>query len=302
MNIEFLNILIIATTISSIFLFSYIAKKIELVDIPNERKIHKGKIPLIGGLVIYLNIILFIFLKNNIYFFDVILSTSLIIIIIGLIDDYKDIGITIRLIFILVSTLIIAGSGLSIINIGDYYYFDPIQLGIFGILLTVLSVIGLTNAINFLDGIDGLCASTVLVSFLSIILYGNFFNQYNDYLILYILIYILFIFLLFNFGIIKKFKVFLGDSGSTLIGFILSWSLIYYSHPTVQAIHPVLTLWCVALPVFDITGVVTKRMASKKNPFRPDRSHIHHLLMDYGLNSLQTFFVIISSCIALSII
>ena len=288
-----LLIIIFICSILSILFLSTIARKINLVDIPNERKIHTGKIPLIGGLAIYINLILFIFLKNDIYFFDVIILTSFIVILVGLVDDLKDIGITIRLIFLLITSLIIIGSGLSITNIGNYYYFNPIQLGIFGILLTVLSVVGLTNAINFLDGIDGLSSGTVLVSLTSIIIYGKFFNQYQDYEILYVLICILLVFLFFNFGVLKKFKVFLGDSGSILIGFILSWLLIYYSHPDVNAIHPVLTLWCVSLPVYDLIGVVIKRIINKKNPFRPDRSHIHHLLIQYGLSNNQTFFIII---------
>ena len=302
MNIFYLNILFAFSSFFSILLFSPIAKKFNLLDIPNQRKKHLGKIPLIGGIIIFLNLFIYILFNNNDYHLIIIFSSSFIVLIIGILDDAIDISISIRLIFLFIATLVVIGSGLSIIDIGNYYYFYPIKLGIFGVLLTVLAVIGLTNSINFIDGIDGLCTLISIVCLLSIVLYGNILGNYSSFDFIYILISILFIFLIFNFGIIKNFKIFLGDSGSILLGFLISWLLIYYSHPSVAAIHPVLTIWCVSIPIFDFICVVIKRILNKKNPFYSDRTHIHHILIHRGFSHHLCLFIILLLSVLFSFI
>ena len=79
----------------------------------------------------------------------------------------------------------------------------------------------------------------------------------------------------------SKFKIFLGDSGSMTLGFMMAWFLILYTL-VYQVIHPVLAMWCVTLTTFDIITVVIRRILRNKNPFKPDRRHIHHLLLDRG--------------------
>ena len=110
----------------------------------------------------------------------IIILSSGIILVLGALDDAIELGVTVRLISQLIASLIVLGSGLSIIDIGDYYYFAPIELGIFGILLTLLSVIGLTNAINFIDGIDGLCSGLVLSALFSLFFYIYFSGNDNE--------------------------------------------------------------------------------------------------------------------------
>ena len=120
------------------------------------------------------------------------------ILILGAMDDAIELGVTIRLISQFIATLLILGSGLWIVDIGDYFFFNTINIGIFGILLTFLCVIGLTNAINFIDGSDGLCASTVLVALCTLISYSFFFGQYENFNFVMILILSLAVFLVFN--------------------------------------------------------------------------------------------------------
>ena len=155
-------------TLIFIYIFSLLSSFFNLVDLPNSRKLHKGSVPLVGGISIYLTIFVFIFYTNISFLLLIIFLSSGIILIIGILDDSFELGITIRLISQLIASLIVIGTGLSIIDIGDYYLFNPIQLGIFGILLTVFSIMGLTNAINFVDGIDGLCSGLVLIALLTL--------------------------------------------------------------------------------------------------------------------------------------
>ena len=284
------------------FLFIYLSKKIKLIDFPDDRKRHKGNIPLVGGLIIYFNIFLFSFYINTSEFFLVIFYTSAILLILGVIDDSRGLGVTFRLIAQLISSLIIVGYGLSINEIGDYGYGRNIELGFLSIIFTIFCVIGLTNSFNFIDGIDGLSAGLSLTSLFSIILfsyYSDTIQNFYDIEIFIIIILTTILFIIFNFS--KNYKIFLGDSGSMTIGFLIAWFLILYTQ-NYKLFHPVLAIWCVSLPTFDLITVVVRRLLRKKNPFKPDRRHIHHILTDIGLNDKKvTFLILISSIFTNSI-
>ena len=182
-----------------LMIFKYLSFKLKLVDIPDHRKIHKGKIPLIGGLTIYANILLYSFFFDNSYHINIILFTSSILIILGALDDSVELGVTFRLITQLMCCLIVIGSGLVIKNLGDYMYFPNIEIGILSVVFTVFCVLGLTNSFNFIDGIDGLCSSLSLVAIATILFLsytnGSYINfQDFNYLILICFSILLFIF------------------------------------------------------------------------------------------------------------
>ncbi len=276
-----------------LLIFLKISKKFQIVDIPNSRKVHERPIPTIGGLVILLTIFIhlpFIQLPDK---FLLILFASLIILIIGVLDDLYQIGIISRIISQIISCLIVIGSGLSIVDIGDYSMFQEFELGMFGILLTVFSVLCLINAINFIDGIDGLSASMVTISFISLIIFSLLENNLyvDEFILVFILVLLFFIF--FNLGFINKYKIFLGDAGSTTIGFILSWVLIYNTFPEHRIIHPVLAIWCITIPIYDFLAVIIRRMKLKINPFKPDNKHIHHLIISKNISHTNCLIILI---------
>jgi len=290
----------------SFFLFYYIfyklSYKINFLDHPNQRKLHSGSIPMSGGLTIFFSLLpMFLFIEftfwQKLFFFS-----STIILLLGLIDDFWDIGVSIRLVAQLAASLLIIGGGLSIVDVGDYAYISNIELGVTAILLTIIAVMGLTNAINFMDGIDGLCSSQVIISFITICVYSFFSNNFENLLFLYPIIFSLILFLFVNFGNKKIGKIFLGDSGSTFLGFILAWTLIYYSHPSIRNFHPVLCVWCVSIPCFDLLCVIIRRLLRKINPLRPDRRHLHHLLIKKYKNQTKVLILINSYSIFSSIL
>lgn len=285
------------------YIFSIFAKKINLIDIPDFRKIHTGNIPLIGGLCIYLSIFLFSFFIDFNYFINLIIYSSAIILFVGLIDDSKQIGVTIRIISQIITCLIVIGGGLSIINLGEYYTYNTLNLGILGILLTCLSVLALTNAINFIDGIDGLASGIIVISLASIYAFSFFQGSLINTEIIVFLIVSILIFFIFNLKFFNFFnKVFLGDSGSTTLGFILGFLLIFFTHPDHRNFHPVLAAWCVSLPIYDLLAVLIRRICRGINPFRPDRRHIHHLLLDKKIKPKNVLIIILSSSVILNVI
>ena len=282
--------------------FYRISHKINLVDKPNYRKMHNGNIPLIGGIIIYLNTFIFFFYYDSSYYFSIIFYTSVILLILGTLDDAIELGVTFRLISQLISCLIIIGSGLMIVNIGDYMLLPNIKIGILSITFTVFCVIGLTNAFNFIDGADGLCGGLFLISLISLLIFTYFSNTYYliyDIKIIFILIISVILFLIFNLS--KQYKIFLGDSGSMILGFIISWFLILYTQ-VYETIHPVLALWCVTIPTFDIISVIIRRILRGKNPFRPDRRHIHHILLNLGFRAKIVTFIILSSAFLINMV
>ena len=278
-----------------LFIFCYkLAPKLNLIDKPNYRKIHLGNIPLIGGILIYLNLLIFFNYFEKSYYFSIIFFTSAILLILGALDDAIELGIVFRLISQLVSCLIIIGSGLVIINIGDYMFFSNIETGILSTVFTVFCVICLTNAFNFIDGVDGLCSGSFLISIISLVGFSYFSNTSHLIIekeLIYIIIISIILFMFFNF--FNYFKIFLGDSGSTTLGFLISWFLILNTQ-IYETIHPVLALWCVAIPSFDIMSVILRRLLRKKNPFKPDRRHIHHILLNIGFDYKMVTLIILS--------
>ncbi len=260
-----------------LYFFSFFGKNINLVDIPNERKTHKGEIPLVGGLSIYSTFILFFLLVDTNHIHKIIFITSLIVFLVSLYDDKFNIGITERIFFQIISCLIIVGFGIKIIDIGSYLNFT-IHLGAFGIVLTCITMIAYMNAINFSDGLDGLASGYILNCLISIIVFSVLNDNYKNLEPLFFLIFVLLGFLISNHGILIP-KTFLGDSGSTTLGFLISCYLIYFTMPDIRYFHPVLALWAAPMPTFDFLAVFTKRIMSGTNPFKPDRLHIHYLLI-----------------------
>ena len=251
----------------------------KLLDIPNERKLHSDPIPLIGGLVIYLTLILSLYLFEYPEEINLIIVFSGIIVLTGLLDDFNQLNIPTRIIFILAACYLLVTNGLVIEDIGNYNG-KIINLGSFAIIFTILCVAGLTNAYNFLDGQDGLLLTQIIISYLILYIY-SYLSTNNFYFLnfLFVISTIIILGLIYNFGIIYKYKIFLGDSGSMFFGFSFGFILIFFAKEDTYLFHKILVIWSVSLPVFDFISTVIRRIIKKKSPFSPDRTHVHHLLL-----------------------
>mgnify|MGYP001163682430 CR=1 FL=1 len=266
-----------------LFFFSKIALNINLVDFPNERKIHKGHIPLVGGIIIYSSYLFYFLIADTSFEHKIIILSSLIIFFVGIYDDKFDLGVSERIFFQIVSCLIVVGFGIRIIDLGDYFNFT-FYLGGFGIVLSCLTIIGFTNAINFSDGLDGLASGYILNCLIMILLFSTFGYKTDQLEPLYFLIILVVVFIISNYGFLLP-KTFLGDSGSTSLGFLISCYLVYFTLPDNRHFHPILTLWAAPFPIFDFMTVFIRRILKGINPFRPDRRHLHYLLIKQKFES-----------------
>ena len=210
-----------------------------------------------------------------------------------MIDDLIGIRASIRLVFqALIAYLFILMCDESIINLGNLLGFGDIELKyMYSIIFTIFCVVGLMNAFNMIDGLNGICASFALIPLLILMFFGAV--KYG----LLIPIGALIGFLTYNLGWFgKKRGVFLGDSGSNLLGFIVAVLCIDLSQ-SYQAINPVTALWLVAIPLLDCVGVMGSRLLKGIGPFKPGRDHLHHKLVDLGLtqNNILVVFITLSS-------
>lgn len=281
--------------ITYLFIYFYLSKKFKIIDLPNERKIHKIPIPLIGGLIIFssfFTLLIFQDLQDLNIYLKYILCGSLLILIIGFIDDFKSVNPKIRMVSQLMVVSLIVFFGLYIRDIGDIILFSPRNFELIGIILTIFSVLCLINAVNFIDGSDGLSISLIIIMLLNI--YINIISSANvtEKFLIEILIYFALMFLFLNLGIFKRFKIFLGDAGSTCFGFIIGFLLIYFTLPEKRYFEPVLAIWIVTLPMFDLLNVILKRFYGKIKIYYPDKNHIHHVFLNKGYSQFQTLIII----------
>lgn len=278
------------------------ARLIGLIDHPGGRKQHQITTSLVGGPAIILASTTSIFIWGLPEGFEGMVCATIGLFIIGFIDDLHDISATFRLIvqaFLVGGALWIDSVWLTDIAITDNI---ALQLNVFTYPLTILVILGIKNAINMLDGLDGLSSGIVLIilSFLisvsvlsnspqitsiGVILFGSVlgFWAYN-----------------YRFSWREKAPVFMGDSGTTILGFILPYLAIKLSISAPLVASKPLILWLFAIPIWDICAVVVKRVKDGKSPMSAGRDHIHHVLMNSGLEVRQTLHLIYLLCITTS--
>ena len=276
----------LAVTLFAIFAMRPWARKIGLVDRPDARKQHRGSIPLIGGLCFFLGTLVGLSYLGYIDgFVTSLLAGAVMIVAAGALDDASNLSVTSRLLVEAgAAGLVIFMSGFYVHDLGQIVGTRHIDIGLFGIPFTIIAVIGLINAFNMMDGIDGLAASMAMVCIGAILLFDDSsWSVPGVLLMLQVLFAALIPYLFVNLGWPDGRKVFMGDAGSTLIGFILAWALIYMSHAKVGRLNPPDVLWCVALPVMDTLAVMYRRLRAGGSPFKADRQHLHHLLCDTGM-------------------
>jgi UDP-GlcNAc:undecaprenyl-phosphate GlcNAc-1-phosphate transferase len=305
-NIQTETIVLLTLSFVIIFIidqFKYkISKITKLIDRPDSiRKFHSKAVPLLGGIMIFSS-----FLLINLYliFFQDLSKTSLIIflsctscLILGLMDDIKRISYKYK--FLILTIIFYLSISLDTNLQINKIYFSTFQkeyyLHYLSIPFTVLCLLLLTNAINLIDGMDGLC---ILISTIFIMWIINVFHNAEPLYVVIItsLFYILYLNL--------KQNIFLGDSGTLFLGCLIGLNIILnYNLEVSKNYYAVENIFItLMLPGLDMLRVFAVRIVNKKNPFSPDRMHLHHLLISQGLNKkniliIFTLLILLPICI-----
>ena len=284
-----------------------VAIKMSLVDKPNFRKVHTVPVPLVGGILVVISSMMELFVFPEVWHLEKkyfsILICSLILLIVGIIDDKIDLRWTIKFSVQLILAWFLFESG---IKIGSMF-------GIFGInelpltaqyVLTLTVIVGVVNAFNLMDGIDGLVAGLAILG-LSAFTVIAFLNNNQFLMVLYLsLIGALIGFLRFNLS--SKEKVFMGDSGSLVLGFILVSSGILLlkdaANSPFSSVTFAIIVGVLALPVADSLRVYRRRLKNGSSPFKADKMHFHHMVLYLGLKHKSASLLIIFISFSLIII
>ena len=297
-----LTLIFLFTTVF-IFLARKVAKRIGLVDKPNYRKRHQGLIPLVGGISVYAGIC-FTFLITQYYIphGSLYLFCAGVLVFIGALDDRFDISVKIRAsIQAIVGIIMMFFAELYLASLGHIFGNWEMTLGPFGYFLTLFAVWAAINAFNMVDGIDGLLGGLSSVSFAAMGLILALSGQYSLAMLCFAMIAAILPYILLNLGLLgRRFKVFMGDAGSTLIGFTVIWILLETTQGETHPISPVTALWIIAIPLMDMVAIMYRRLRKGMSPFSPDRQHIHHLIMRAGFTSRQAFVLITLAAILLA--
>lgn len=278
------------------------ADRLRLLDRPDLRKSHQAPVPMVGGIAIYLVLLAsFVLigppLKAGWFLFALTLLVAT-----GLLDDAFGLGVKTRIAAqSLVTAVMVFGAGLSIQSLGLGIPDDG-ALGLVGIGLTLFAVVGLTNGFNMVDGIDGLASGHLMIGVICLAgIQIGVHDSVHQAEWLSLLFSTVFAFWLVNMSLTPLKRVFLGDSGSLLLGFTMSWLLIYYTQAPIGMVEPVAALWCVTLPVFDTLVVIARRLKNGRSPFSSDRNHLHYLLVDQGAPPRVALAVILCASLVVNI-
>lgn len=271
----------IAFVMSAVLLLTLhpFAARLGLVDHPTERrKHHREPTPLIGGIAISLALLLSLSLTVE---FDTRLLFGLggaaMLVVVGALDDRYGLGWKQRILAQVSAALLLTlGAGVELTSLGDLFGLGPVELGILTVPFTVFATVGLINAFNMVDGIDGLAGGVTLIALGALMLLST--GASAEVLVLPAIAAIL-PYLFFNLGLVghARYKLFLGDAGSLLLGYLVAWMLI----DAVQApaaLEPAAAIWLVAVPLLDALGAIARRLLQSRSPFGADRGHLHHQL------------------------
>lgn len=260
--------------------FAYL---IGAVDHPNARKVHVRTMPRIGGLAIFIAFLIgYALLLPASRYNDAILIGAVVIVLTGLIDDRFQLSARVKLMGQMIATVVVLNSGMRIEMI-NLPFDQQLYLGSWSIPVTVLWLIGITNAINLIDGLDGLAAGVSSIALGTIALLAII--QGNVYLTMMALLLLASTlgFLVHNF---YPAKIFMGDTGALFLGYMLAvFSLIGFKNVTMfSLVVPVLLL---GLPISDTIFAIVRRLVQGRPPMSPDKSHMHHQLIDMGFTTRQ---------------
>ena len=303
MNISGFNIITLLITILCAFLISFtttpiarvLAFKVGAIDVPKDgRRMHKEPVPRMGGLAIFLGyaVTVLIFCEPTKPMIGMLLGAALLVVV-GIFDDIYSLPALYKLVLQIICATVatLMGNQIPAVTISGRY----IPLGAWSIPLTILWITALINAVNLIDGLDGLSCGVSAISSVSL-LFSAFFLPEPTITILLMtaaLAGTCIGFLPFNFN---PASIFMGDTGAMFLGYTLA----ILSVQGFFKVNALMSFWIpflvFALPILDTTSAFIRRVLHKKNPFSPDRGHIHHKLIDMGFTQKQSVMILYSIC------
>jgi len=292
-------------TIVVIYIVRPYAAKLFLEDIPIGRKQHKAPTPVIGGIGVvagfYAVTVFFGYLPSEHPAFWV---AALLLFLVGLLDDMHEFSSKIKFVAQgIAAMLMILWGHNKLVSLGNLFGSGEIMLNGFAIPVTVFFVVGVINAFNLIDGVDGLCGTLSIVTTMSFAV-ASLLTGHNSYAVILLILSAAIVgFLSLNLRLPTRptAMIFMGDAGTLFVGFVIAWYAIKLASDQMRIINPGVVVWLLAVPLFDTVAVMIRRMKTGSDPFKADRTHIHHVLLDLGIADTHVVFILFLVAIAFAL-
>ena len=272
-----------------------LALRLRITDKPGGRKRHLGEIPVVGGIAMFIGILVATMAAVHTTNRWALLAPAAVLVTVGVIDDRYNIGASARLMAQICATLVMMiGGGLYLRDIGDPFGTGLLGLGFLAIPVSVLITLSVINAFNFVDGIDGLAASMALIALAGGALAAAL--RAPGLTVAVMACGAILGFLPFNFPVFRsrRLRTFMGDAGSTLLGFLVVWFTLSICQGQHRPLSPVAALWFALMPLSDFFSCFVRRVIKGKMPLHAGREHFHYMLMRAGLSGRQVLAVLVA--------
>ena len=288
-----------------------LARRFGWVDSPDHRKKHSADIPLVGGPAIFLaSLSAMAWVGGWNDSMQVLAWSSVIVFVTGFVDDRRHIMVPVRFALQILALLcMIWGGGVMLHNFGNLMWPGMLGLGPLAVPITVFSALGVINAFNMIDGLDGLSGSFAVIALGGMAFFAGRAGHFSEHAVLLIVIAAILGFLLVNFRFPwrRRAPVFMGDSGSSWLGFVLAWFFIALSQDDpvagiTRAYAPITAIWLFGLPLMDTTYVMIRRARMGEPVFGADRRHLHHLFVRTGFSVRQTWGVMVLVALVMALV
>ncbi|MCI8572957.1 MAG: undecaprenyl/decaprenyl-phosphate alpha-N-acetylglucosaminyl 1-phosphate transferase [Oscillibacter sp.] len=282
------------------------AYKIGAVDVPKDsRRMHKIPIPRLGGLAIFIgfmvSILLLVDIRGNAQLQSILLG-AVIIVVLGVVDDIMALPAMLKFVVQIIAALIPALNGVVIQAFSNPNVFSDNPYWVLGMLsvpFTVLWIVAITNSVNLIDGLDGLANGVSAISATTMLVIALLASEAQVAIVMAALVGACVGFMPYN---LNPAKMFMGDTGATFLGYILATMSIQGLFKFYAVISFAVPFLILGLPIFDTSFAFIRRIAHGQSPMHADRGHIHHRLIDMGLNQKQAVatLYVISAILGLS--
>jgi UDP-GlcNAc:undecaprenyl-phosphate/decaprenyl-phosphate GlcNAc-1-phosphate transferase len=300
----------VAVLLATVFLTPALMRHAQvwgLVALPDGRRMHAGAVPVVGGVAMGFSfIIAWLALNPSLgsaaeYAIPMAAAVALLG---GVIDDRRELGATGKFAFQIVAALLLALWGEALLtHVGHLMSDSLFTLGRWSLPLTVFAIVGVMNAVNMTDGVDGLATTSVLCACLSFGLAAVLGGDGVMFAAICLIGGAATGFFVYNARLPGRgpAPVYMGDSGSLLLGLLLAWCAITLAMGERAALAPITAVWILAVPIADTVTLMVRRALRGRSPFAGDREHLHHILMALGLSTGHTVIFIALASLALGV-
>ena len=272
-----------------------VALHVALVDVPGGRKNHVGEVPVIGGIAMFLGLLAAV-LATDVASpaMGALVVAAALMVVVGVLDDRFDLPPYARILaHIAAAATLVLATGHTVPSLGDLMGLGSIELGPVAGIFTVVAAIALINGFNMLDGLDGLAGGVALVALVGLSFYFLGRGVGAPGVVALGLVGSIVAFLIFNLPATfnRPVLAFMGDAGSTFLGFVLAGLALMAVQPQAQGLPPVVVLWLLPVPILELFTSTFRRLVTGLPPMQADRGHFHHRLLEAGF-SVRAIFLL----------